>query len=136
MAATRRHCPLCRACGGVAPPRCPAWHQVHQFVCLLDDRGRLAEPRPLTPAEIAGHGSLLREDPPGPFARFGVALLTDEEGGVVVVGLGQRGNRRGLLERLVCAVLLAAIFAGVLFFWRSRVGLDVRPEDTRDQHII
>jgi hypothetical protein len=37
---------------------------------------------------------------------------------------------------ILCAVLLAAVFAGVLFFWRSRVGLDVRPEDTRDQHII
>jgi hypothetical protein len=37
---------------------------------------------------------------------------------------------------ILCAVLLAAVFAAVLFFWRSRVGLDVRPEDTRDQHII
>jgi hypothetical protein len=37
---------------------------------------------------------------------------------------------------ILCAVVLAAIFAGVLFFWRSRVGLDVNPEDTRDQHIV
>lgn len=37
---------------------------------------------------------------------------------------------------ILCAFVLAAIFAGVLFFWRSRVGLDVRPEDTRDQHIV
>ena len=37
---------------------------------------------------------------------------------------------------ILCAVLLAAIFAGVLFLWRSRVGLDVNPEDTRDQHIV
>jgi len=37
---------------------------------------------------------------------------------------------------ILCAVLLAAVFAGVLIFWRSRVGLDVRPEDTRDQHIV
>ena len=36
---------------------------------------------------------------------------------------------------ILCAVVLAAIFAGLLFLWRSRVGLDVRPEDTRDQHI-
>jgi hypothetical protein len=37
---------------------------------------------------------------------------------------------------ILCAVLLAAIFASVLFLWRSRVGLDVNPEDTRDQHIV
>ena len=37
---------------------------------------------------------------------------------------------------ILCGVLLAAIFATVLFLWRSRVGLDVNPEDTRDQHIV
>jgi hypothetical protein len=37
---------------------------------------------------------------------------------------------------ILCAVILAAIFAGVLFLWRSRVGLDVNPDETRDQHII
>lgn len=37
---------------------------------------------------------------------------------------------------ILCAVLLAAIFAGILFLWRSRVGLDVNPEETRDQHIV
>ena len=37
---------------------------------------------------------------------------------------------------ILCAVLLAAIFAGILFLWRSRVGLNVHPEDTRDQHIV
>ena len=36
---------------------------------------------------------------------------------------------------ILCAVVLAAIFAGLLFLWRSRVGLDVKPEETRDQHI-
>ena len=37
---------------------------------------------------------------------------------------------------ILCAVLLAAVFAGILFLWRSRVGLDVNPEETRDQHIV
>jgi hypothetical protein len=37
---------------------------------------------------------------------------------------------------ILCAVLLALLFAGALFFWRSRVGLDVNPEETRDHHIV
>jgi hypothetical protein len=37
---------------------------------------------------------------------------------------------------ILCAVLLAAILAGILFLWRSRVGLDVNPEETRDHHIV
>ena len=37
---------------------------------------------------------------------------------------------------ILCAVLLALLFAGALFFWRSRVGLDVNPEETRDSHIV
>ena len=37
---------------------------------------------------------------------------------------------------ILCAVILAVLFAGGLFVWRSRVGLDVRPEETRDQHIV
>jgi hypothetical protein len=37
---------------------------------------------------------------------------------------------------IVLAVILAALFAGGLFLWRSRVGLDVRPEDTRDEHFV
>jgi hypothetical protein len=37
---------------------------------------------------------------------------------------------------ILCAVLLAAVFAGILFLWRSRVGLDVNPDETRDQHIV
>jgi hypothetical protein len=58
-----------------------------------------------------------------------------------------RGDPTGLSDVLIgalglsgvlilCAVVLAAIFASVLFLWRSRVGLDVHPEDTRDQHIV
>jgi hypothetical protein len=37
---------------------------------------------------------------------------------------------------ILCAVVLAAAFAGLLIFWRSRVGLDVNPDETRDQHIV
>ena len=58
-----------------------------------------------------------------------------------------KGDPTGLSEVLIgalglsgvlilCAVVLAAIFAGILFLWRSRVGLDVNPDETRDQHII
>ena len=37
---------------------------------------------------------------------------------------------------ILCAVLLALIMAGLLIWRRSRVGLDVNPDETRDQHII
>ena len=37
---------------------------------------------------------------------------------------------------ILCAVILALLFAGGLFLWRSRVGLDVNPDETRDQHIV
>jgi len=37
---------------------------------------------------------------------------------------------------ILCAVVLALLFAGALIFWRSRVGLDVNPDETRDQHIV
>jgi hypothetical protein len=37
---------------------------------------------------------------------------------------------------ILCAVVLAVLFAGGLFLWRSRVGLDVNPDETRDQHIV
>lgn len=37
---------------------------------------------------------------------------------------------------ILLSVLLAAIFAGGLFWWRSRTGLDVKTEDIRDQHIV
>jgi hypothetical protein len=37
---------------------------------------------------------------------------------------------------ILCAVVLALLFAGGLFLWRSRVGLDVNPDETRDQHIV
>ena len=59
----------------------------------------------------------------------------------------QKGDPTGLSDVLIgalglsgalilCAVVLAAIFATVLFLWRSRVGLDVNPDETRDQHIV
>jgi hypothetical protein len=37
---------------------------------------------------------------------------------------------------ILCAVILAVLLAGALFLWRSRVGLDVNPEETRDHHIV
>jgi hypothetical protein len=37
---------------------------------------------------------------------------------------------------ILCAFLLALILAGALFLWRARVGLDVNPDETRDQHIV
>ena len=46
-------------------------------------------------------------------------------------------NQLGLSGVLIlCAVRLALLFAGALFFSRSRVGLDVNPDETRDQHIV
>ena len=37
----------------------------------------------------------------------------------------------------LAAILLGVIFASALFWWRSRVGLDVDdPNETRDKHII
>jgi hypothetical protein len=37
---------------------------------------------------------------------------------------------------ILAAFLLALIFASALFWWRSRVGLDVNPDETRDQHFV
>jgi hypothetical protein len=37
---------------------------------------------------------------------------------------------------ILCAFLLAILLAGGLFWWRSRVGLDVDPEATKDHHIL
>jgi hypothetical protein len=37
---------------------------------------------------------------------------------------------------ILCGFVLALLFAGALFLWRSRVGLDVNPDETRDQHIV
>lgn len=37
---------------------------------------------------------------------------------------------------ILCALLLGVIFASALFWWRSKVGLDVDPNETRDEHII
>ena len=53
--------------------------------------------------------------------------------GLSEVLLGALGLSGALI---LCAVILAVLFAGGLFVWRSRVGLDVRPEETRDQHIV
>ena len=37
---------------------------------------------------------------------------------------------------ILAAFVLALIFASALFWWRSRVGLDVNPDETRDQHFV
>jgi hypothetical protein len=37
---------------------------------------------------------------------------------------------------ILAALVLGLIFAGGLFWWRSRVGLDVDPEKARDEHIV
>ncbi len=38
---------------------------------------------------------------------------------------------------VLLAVLVAALFAGALFWWRARTGLDVvDPSETRDEHFI
>ena len=37
---------------------------------------------------------------------------------------------------ILAAFVLGLIFASALFWWRSRVGLDVNPDETRDQHIV
>jgi len=37
---------------------------------------------------------------------------------------------------ILAAFLLALLFAAGLFWWRSRVGLDVDPDEIRDQHIV
>ena len=38
---------------------------------------------------------------------------------------------------ILLAVLVAGLFAGALFWWRSKTGLDVvDPSETRDEHFI
>src|SRR4029078_8831743 len=84
-----------------------------RLTCLFDDRAGLSKPRPLAAPEVAGHRRFLCEDALGPFTRLSVALLLEEEGRVVVVGLGERRDRRGLFERRVGAIGLAAPGVGV-----------------------
>ena len=81
-------------------------------------------------------------------ALFFTALQRQPDAPVMIdIAPPDKGDPTGLADVLIgalglsgalilCAVVLAAIFAAVLFFWRSRVGLDVNPEDTRDQHIV
>ena len=65
----------------------------------------------------------------------------------IEIGQKSSGDPTGLSDVLIgalglsgalilLAVVLAAIFAGGLFWWRSKTGLDVNPEETRDQHIL
>src|SRR5215467_11362337 len=49
---------------------------------------RLAEPGPLTAAQITRHGWLLGEDTLRPFSRFGCPVLLGEKARIVVIGLG------------------------------------------------
>ena len=78
-----------------------------------------------------------------------IALLLQQQDAPVMIDISkpQSGDPTGLSDVLIgalglsgvlilCAVILAAVFAAGLFLWRSRVGLDVHPEATRDQHII
>lgn len=58
---------------------------------------------------------------------------TDPTGGLADLLIGALGLS-GVL--ILAAILLGLIFAIALFWWRSRVGLDVDPNETRDQHII
>jgi len=38
---------------------------------------------------------------------------------------------------ILLAILVAGLFAGALFWWRSKTGLDVvDPSETRDEHFI
>ena len=81
-------------------------------------------------------------------ALFLTALQQQPDAPVIIdIAPPSKGDPTGLANVLVgalglsgvlilCAVVLAAIFAGLLFLWRSRVGLDVNPDETRDQHIV
>jgi hypothetical protein len=53
--------------------------------------------------------------------------------GLADVLIGSLGLSGALI---LAAFVLALIFASALFWWRSRVGLDVNPDETRDQHIV
>lgn len=57
----------------------------------------------------------------------------DDASGLADVLIGAFGLS-GVL--ILAAILLGLIFAGGLFWWRSRVGLDVDPEKARDEHIL
>ena len=66
---------------------------------------------------------------------------------IVDIAPKQNGDPTGLANLLIgalglsgalilAAVALGVIFAGALFFWRSRVGLNVDPNETRDEHFL
>jgi hypothetical protein len=72
-----------------------------------------AEPRALAAAEISGHGESLVEDFLRPLAGFGVASLRLQEKRVVVVGLGDGGDLRGLLKKCGGFFRLSGVSVGV-----------------------
>jgi hypothetical protein len=72
-----------------------------------------AEPGSLAAAEIAGHGEPLVEDFLRPFAGFGDASLRLQEERVVVVGLGDGGDLRGLLKKCGGFFRLSGVGVGV-----------------------
>jgi hypothetical protein len=66
---------------------------------------------------------------------------------IIDIGGSKSGDPTGLSDVLLgalglsgvlilCAVVLAILLAGGLFFWRSRVGLDVDPDEGRDEHFV
>ncbi len=77
------------------------------------------------------------------------AIAFQQPDAPIIVDITQppKGDPTGLADVLIgalglsgalilAAFVLALIFASALFWWRSRVGLDVNPDETRDQHII
>src|SRR5213593_3802422 len=73
----------------------------------LQERARLAEPRPLAPLQVARQRWLAGDDAAGPVARLGDPALGGEKHRVVVVGLGQRRRLGRLAEQRVGSLGLA-----------------------------